>query len=301
MSITTKLGLGTAPMGNMFRPISDAESVAMIESALAQGVTFLDTAPLYGAGLSEIRLGMALRGVPRDRYFLQTKVGRLVQPDGSVSFDYSRDGVLRSIDASLTRLKLDHVDSLLIHDPDLNFGAAIHEAYPVLAELRAQGVVKMIGAGMNQFEMLHDFAECGDFDCFLLAGRYSLLQQHSLDFLAMCQQRGIKIWLGGTYNSGILATGAGPNAKYMYVNAPERILARVRQLEAVCANYAVPLRVVAAQFPLAHPAVTRVIFGALSAQEFVETVAGCTHPIPPALWANLKTSGLIRPDAPTPA
>jgi len=299
MNISSQLGLGTAPMGNMFRPLTDTESVELIECALGQGVNFFDTAPLYGAGVSELRLGLALRGVPRDSYILQTKVGRLVQPDGSVSFDYSRDGVLRSIDESLTRLKLDRIDNLLIHDPDFNFGPAIYAAYPTLAELRAQGVVKMIGAGMNQFEMLHDFADCGDFDCFLLAGRYSLLQQHSLGFLDMCQQRGISVWLGGTYNSGILATGAVPNAKYMYVNAPERILARVRQLEAICAEYDVPLRVAAAQFPLAHPAVTRVIFGALSAQEFTETVAGFTHPIPAALWARLKAEGLIQAAAPT--
>jgi len=286
-------------MGNMFRPLTDTESVELIECALGQGVNFFDTAPLYGAGVSELRLGLALRGVPRDSYILQTKVGRLVQPDGSVSFDYSRDGVLRSIDESLTRLKLDRIDNLLIHDPDFNFGPAIYEAYPTLAELRTQGVVKMIGAGMNQFEMLHDFADCGDFDCFLLAGRYSLLQQHSLGFLDMCQQRGINVWLGGTYNSGILATGAVPNAKYMYVNAPKRILARVHKLEVICAEYSVPLRVVAAQFPLAHPAVTRVIFGALSAQEFTETVAGFTHPIPAALWARLKAEGLIQVAAPT--
>jgi D-threo-aldose 1-dehydrogenase len=286
-------------MGNMFRPLTDTESVELIECALGQGVNFFDTAPLYGAGVSELRLGLALRGVPRDSYILQTKVGRLVQPDGSVSFDYSRDGVLRSIDESLTRLKLDRIDNLLIHDPDFNFGPAIYEAYPTLAELRTQGVVKMIGAGMNQFEMLHDFADCGDFDCFLLAGRYSLLQQHSLGFLDMCQQRGINVWLGGTYNSGILATGAVPNAKYMYVNAPKRILARVHKLEVICAEYNVPLRVVAAQFPLAHPAVTRVIFGALSAQEFTETVAGFTHPIPAALWARLKAEGLIQVAAPT--
>ncbi|MEI7467431.1 MAG: aldo/keto reductase [Chloroflexota bacterium] len=299
MNISSQLGLGTAPMGNMFRPLTDTESVELIECALGQGVNFFDTAPLYGAGVSELRLGLALRGVPRDSYILQTKVGRLVQPDGSVSFDYSRDGVLRSIDESLTRLKLDRIDNLLIHDPDFNFGPAIYEAYPTLAELRTQGVVKMIGAGMNQFEMLHDFADCGDFDCFLLAGRYSLLQQHSLGFLDMCQQRGINVWLGGTYNSGILATGAVPNAKYMYVNAPKRILARVHKLEVICAEYSVPLRVVAAQFPLAHPAVTRVIFGALSAQEFTETVAGFTHPIPAALWARLKAEGLIQVAAPT--
>jgi len=299
MNISSQLGLGTAPMGNMFRPLTDTESVELIECALGQGVNFFDTAPLYGAGVSELRLGLALRGVPRDSYILQTKVGRLVQPDGSVSFDYSRDGVLRSIDESLTRLKLDRIDNLLIHDPDFNFGPAIYEAYPTLAELRTQGVVKMIGAGMNQFEMLHDFADCGDFDCFLLAGRYSLLQQHSLGFLDMCQQRGINVWLGGTYNSGILATGAVPNAKYMYVNAPKRILARVHKLEVICAEYNVPLRVVAAQFPLAHPAVTRVIFGALSAQEFTETVAGFTHPIPAALWARLKAEGLIQVAAPT--
>ncbi|MBU6360513.1 MAG: aldo/keto reductase [Chloroflexi bacterium] len=299
MNISSQLGLGTAPMGNMFRPLTDTESVELIECALGQGVNFFDTAPLYGAGVSELRLGLALRGVPRDSYILQTKVGRLVQPDGSVSFDYSRDGVLRSIDESLTRLKLDRIDNLLIHDPDFNFGPAIYEAYPTLAELRTQGVVKMIGAGMNQFEMLHDFADCGDFDCFLLAGRYSLLQQHSLGFLDMCQQRGINVWLGGTYNSGILATGAVPNAKYMYVNAPKRILARVHKLEVICAEYSVPLRVVAAQFPLAHPAVTRVIFGALSAQEFTETVAGFTHLIPAALWARLKAEGLIQVAAPT--
>jgi D-threo-aldose 1-dehydrogenase len=295
-----RIGLGTAPMGGLFGAVAERDAIDLIHLALDKGVNFFDTAPMYGAGTSERYLGLALKGVPRHSYTLQTKVGRLVKADGSVVFDFSRDGVLRSISDSLKRLGVDSIDNVLIHDPDREFGQAIYEAYPTLAQLRAQGVIKMVGAGMNQWEMMMDFAEIGDFDCFLMAGRYSLLQQTSLPFLQQCHQRGIKIWVGGAFNSGILATGSVPNAKYMYVNAPERVLTRVRQLEAICAKYAVPLHVAALQFVLANPGVTRLVAGALKAHEFAETLSACDVAVPAQLWHDLKSQKLIHHNAPIP-
>ncbi|HJZ49200.1 MAG TPA: aldo/keto reductase [Roseiflexaceae bacterium] len=297
----SRLGLGTAPLTGKNGSIPEAQSVETILAALAAGVTFIDTAPLYGAGRSEQRLSIALHGVARDSYVLSTKVGRLVLPDDQVVFDFSRDGVLRSFEESLKRLKLDRVDILLVHDPDDNEQRALEQAFPALAELRAQGMVGAIGAGMNQWQMEERFAENFDVDCFLLAGRYTLLEQTALEFLARCQERSIGIFLGGVFNSGILAMGARPGATYNYAEPPAAIVERVRRIEAICARYDVPLYRAAAQFALAHPAVTAVVLGAILPSEVRANRDALFTPIPSELWADLRREGLLREDAPTPA
>jgi D-threo-aldose 1-dehydrogenase len=296
----SRLGLGTAPLTGTNGSIPAAQSVETIRAALDAGVTLVDTAPLYGGGRSEQRLGTALAGVPRDRYVLSTKVGRLILPDGKIVFDFSREGVLRSVEESLRRLRLDRVDILLVHDPDDHEHEALESAFPALAELRAQGVIGAIGAGMNQWQMQERFAQQVDVDCFLLAGRYTLLEQTALEFLTRCQERSIGIFLGGVYNSGILATGARPGALYNYAEAPAEIMERVRRIEAICARYNVPLHRAAAQFALAHPAVTAVVLGAVTPAEVAANRDALFAPIPPELWEDLRRAGLVREDAPTP-
>jgi D-threo-aldose 1-dehydrogenase len=297
----SKLGLGTAPLTGKNGSIPEAQSVATIRAALDAGVTLIDTAPLYGAGRSERCVGLALQGVPRDSYVLSTKVGRLVQPDGKVIFDFSRDGVLRSFEQSLERLGLDRVDVLLVHDPDDNEQRALEQAFPTLAELRSQGVIGAIGAGMNQWQMEDRFAQNFDVDCFLLAGRYTLLEQTALEFLDRCHERGVGIFLGGVYNSGILAIGARPGATYNYATPPPEVAERVRQIEALCDRHNVPLHRAAAQFALAHPAVTSVVLGAVTPAEVQANRDALFAPIPPELWADLQGEGLLREDAPVPA
>ncbi len=297
----SRLGLGTAPLVGKNGSIPPAQSVATIRAALAAGVTFFDTAPLYGAGRSEQCLGIALQDVPRDRYILSTKVGRLVRADGEVIYDFSRDGVLRSVEESLERLKLDRIDLLLVHDPDDNEQQALEQAFPALAELRAQGRIGAIGAGMNQWQMLDRFAQNFDVDCFLLAGRYTLIEQSALEFLARCQEHRIGIFLGSVYNSGILASGARPGATYNYTTPPPAIVERVQRIEMACARYNVPLHRAAAQFALAHPAVTAVLLGAVLPVEVQANRDALFAPIPPELWADLRRAGLLREDAPVPA
>ena len=293
------LGLGTAPLPRA----EDAVAVATVERALAEGVNFIDTAPLYGNGRSERLLGTALRGVPRDSYVLSSKVGRLVVPDGPLPFDYSRDAVLRSFESSLERLGIGRIDIVLIHDPDDHRDEALETAFPTLAELRSQGVIGAIGAGMNQWQMLAHFARNADFDCFLLAGRYTLLEQTALDdFLPLCAEKQISVFTGGVYNSGILALGPDhPAATYNYAPAPPEIADRARRIAAVCDRHGVPLQVAAANFPLGHPAVTALLIGGESPAQFSETVAALRTPIPAALWDELKAEGLLREDAPRPA
>lgn len=296
----SRLGLGTAPLTGKNGSIPEEQSVATVRAALDAGVTLIDTAPLYGAGRSEQRLAAALAGVPRDSYVLSTKVGRLVLPDGEVVFDFSRDGVLRSFEESLKRLKLDRVDILLVHDPDDEEQKALAEAFPALAELREQGVIGAIGAGMNQWQMEDRFAESFDVDCFLLAGRYTLLEQTALEFLARCKQRGVGIFLGGVYNSGILAAGPRPGVTYNYAAPPPEILERAQRIEAACARHGVPLHRAAAQFALANPAVTAVVLGAVLPAEVQANRDALFAPIPAELWDDLRREGLLREDAPTP-
>lgn len=296
----SRIGVGAAPLANLYIGLTDAQATQTIHAALDHGITLFDTAPLYGAGLSERRLGQALAGLPRDSFVISTKVGRLVQSDGTVVFDFSRDGVLRSLEASLDRLQVTSIDIALVHDPDDHYRIALDSAFPILSDLRAQGVIKAVGAGMNQWRMLADFAHYADPDCFLLAGRYTLLEQGALEFLDLCQERRIGVFLGGVYNSGILATGAQPGAKYNYKDAPIAVMERVQRIQTICERYGVPLRVAATQFPLAHPAVTALLLGVQSPQEIDDNLAALRHPIPPDLWQALRAAGLIAEGAPTP-
>jgi D-threo-aldose 1-dehydrogenase len=295
------LGLGTGPLGGLYAPVPEDEAIETVHYSLAHGISLFDTAPFYGAGLAERRLGMALRDVPRESYVLSTKVGRLVTPEGGVRFDFSRDGVLRSLSESLERLGLDRVDILHIHDCDDYYRQALDVVFPTLAELRGQGVIRAVGAGLNQWEMLAEFARAADFDCFLLAGRYTLLEQGALDeLLPLCAEREIGVFLGGVYNSGILATGARPGAKYDYADAPPEVLEKVRRIEEICARHGVPLHVAAMQFPLAHPAISALLTGARSALEVEANMEALWAPIPADLWEELRAEGLLHEEAPVP-
>jgi D-threo-aldose 1-dehydrogenase len=250
--------------------------------------------------LSEKRLGVALKEVPRADYVLASKVGRLVAGETQLEVDYSRAGVVRSLEESLVRLDQDRIDIAHIHDPDQHFREALDIAFPALAALRAQGVIGAVGAGMNQWPMLLEFARSADFDCFMLAGRYTLLEQESLLLLDFCSQKGIAIFLGGVYNTGILATGAIAGARYSYRPAPPEILERVSRIEAVCSAFGVPLRAAALQFSAAHPAVKSLVIGAESRQEFDQAFDGLCFPIPPDFWQALRAARLIDEKAPVP-
>jgi D-threo-aldose 1-dehydrogenase len=313
----TRLGLGGAPMGGLFTSAGAQTAVDTVRRGYELGIRFFDTAPLYGRGKSERFYGDGLGGFDRDSYTLSSKVGRVLDPNESaideddvyvevppydVVFDFSRDGVLRSIEESLERLGLDRLDIALIHDPDDHWEQAIGEAYPALAELRSQGVVGAIGAGMNQWEMPARFAREGDFDCFLLAGRYTLLDHSGLeDLLPLCETKQISVILGGPYNSGVLASDLGPDTTYFYQRTPPEVLETARQIKAVCDSHSVPLKAAALQFGLAHPAVAATIPGPRTPGEVEENVAMAGFEIPAALWSDLKSEGLIPAEAPTPA
>ncbi len=295
------MGLGTAPIGGQKTPGAQEQAVSTIRYALDNGIYYLDTAPFYGAGLSERVVGAVLSQLPRTSFVLSTKVGRLITPEGNAVFNFSRDGILRSIEESLKRLKLDYIDILLVHDPDEHYQEALDYAFPTLIELRRQGVIKAVGSGMNQWQMLADFARYSDPDCFLLAGRYTLLEQGALDvFLPLCQQKGISVFLGGVFNSGILARGAQTDATYNYAPAPQEVTEKVKRLEAVCTRYQVPLNVAALQFPLAHPAVTALLVGAESAEEVATNLRSLHTQIPAELWTELREEGLLNEAAPVP-
>ncbi len=323
----TELGFGTAPLGNLYRAISDEQARATLEAAWEGGVRYFDTAPLYGLGLSETRLNAFLRGKPRDEYVLSSKVGRLIQacdkenrsgvgkwfdvPQRREHFDYSYDGVMRSLEQSFARLGVEYIDILHVHDLcifshgskeasdsriDEFFGA---RGYDALVSLRDQGLIRAIGAGTNEWQVCQTLAERGDFDLFLLAGRYTLLEQEALDsFLPLCEQRGIGIVSGGAYNSGILATGAVPGAFYNYDPAPQPILDRVNAIEAVCKAHSVRMIDAAFQFPLLHPAHVSVIPGGQGTDEMASNLQAASASIPAALWEDLKSENLLRKDAP---
>ncbi len=301
--MVSRIGFGTAPIGNIANPNDpDTLPIESIRYAVDAGVRLIDTAPLYGAGRSEGLVGRAIADVPRDQIVLSTKVGRRVPEDGTVAFDWTRDGILRGIEESLMRLATDHIDILLMHDPDDAYREALDVAYPVLADLRSQGVIRALGAGMNQWQMELDFARNADIDCFLLAGRYTLLEQAALDeFLPYCAEHQISLLLGGVYNSGILARGVVSGATYNYAEPSKEIAERVNRIEAVCTRHNVPMRVAATQFPLAHPAVASLVLGAQSPAEVQANIDALAVPIPADLWAELRAEGLLHPDAPTPA
>ena len=311
----TRVGMGGAPIGGLYTAVEAETAVETIRRAHEFGVGYFDTAPLYGSGRSEMHFGDALEGIPRSEYVLSTKVGRLLepvaeQPDSEQfvdlprlepTYEYSRDGVLRSIDESLVRLRLDRIDVVMIHDPDDHFEQAVNEAFPALYDLRSQGVVGAVGAGMNQWAMLARFAREADPDCFLLAGRYTLLDQSGLDeLLPLCMEKGIGIVLGGPYNSGILASDLSDDTTFNYLPAPREVLERARRIKEVCDRHEVPLKAAALQFGLAHPAVAATIPGARSIEEIEENLRMAAHPIPAALWDDLRAERLIHPDAPAP-
>jgi D-threo-aldose 1-dehydrogenase len=322
------LGFGGAPLGNLYTAISEADADATLAAAWDASIRVFDTAPQYGFGLSEERFGRSLSMRPREEFVLSTKVGRLLRdcpaeevpqinfidtPSRTFHYDYSYDGVMRSHDASLKRLRQDRVDILLVHDVDVfthGSRAASDErvrelfdrgGYRALEELRAAGTVTAIGAGVNEWQVCEKLLGLGDFDCFLLAGRYTLLEQESLDsFLPLCEERDVGIILGGPFNSGILATGPVSEARYNYAPAPSNIVARVTHIEAVCYSHGVKLIEAALQFVLGHPAVRTVIPGANSPKQVRANLALLDARIPPALWSDLKSEGLVRPDAPVP-
>ena len=311
------LALGTAPLGNLYTAVSDEDAEATVRDALAAGLSYLDTAPHYGLGLAERRLGRVLPGLPRDAFVLSTKVGRLVRPlaegetadphgfvddpPGRRVWDFSRDGVRRSLDESLERLGLDRVDLVYVHDPDEHEREACEQAFPALAELRDQGVVRAIGAGMNQAEMLSRFVRELDLDVVLVAGRYTLLDQRALDeLLPSCALRGVAVVVGGPFNSGLLADPR-PGATYDYAPAPAALVARAARVGEVCARHGVPLRAAALAFPYGHPGVSSVLVGVRSAAELKEAVAMYARPVPGELWQELVGLGLLPGQVPVPA
>lgn len=322
----TAFGFGTAPIGNIFREIDEATSDAMIQTAWDAGVRYYDTAPMYGHGLSELRTGHSLRWKNRDELVLSSKVGRVLKPAKrgeidftpwnnaapfTMHFDYSYDGVMRSFEDSLQRMALERMDICFIHDIDVFtrgadqpkvFEQAMDGAWRALESLRDQGVVKAIGVGVNEWEVCHAALQARDFDCFLLAGRYTLLEQEALnEFLPLCEERGAAVVVGGGFNSGILATGAVEGAKYNYAPAPADIMDKVAKIEAVCAEFNVPLPAAALQFVVAHPAVPSFIAGTRTVEQLQKNLEWFSHPIPVEFWAELKTRGLLREDAPVPA
>jgi D-threo-aldose 1-dehydrogenase len=321
----TRLGFGGAPLGNMHRILAEDEALATATAAWDAGLRYFDTAPLYGHGRSEQRIGRALAGRPRGEFLVSTKVGRRLEPCApgaaaggiykglpplEVVFDYSRTGVLQALGSSLTRLGLDRVDIVYVHDlerrthgSDEAYAARWREladggGWRALTDLRASGVVAAIGLGVNETAACERFLAELDPDLFLLAGRYTLLEQAPLaDLLPECARRGVGIVIGGPFNSGVLARQGG---SYDYADAPREVLARVERLAAVCDRFGVPLAAAALQFVSAHPVVASVIPGAQVPSEVEANVGLMNVAIPPALWAALKDEGLLDPAAPTP-
>ncbi|HTN98045.1 MAG TPA: aldo/keto reductase [Nordella sp.] len=324
----TEMGFGTAPLGNLLGTVTEKAAQDTLEAAWKAGMRYYDTAPLYGAGLSETRLNHFLRGKKRSQYIVSTKIGRLLQvckpserlgigkffdiPSRREIYDYSYDGVMRSLEFSLERLGIDSVEILFVHDIDIfNHGTAaardahvetlMKSGYKALVKLRDEKVIKAFGGGVNEWEVCEILAKRGDFDLFLLAGRYTLLEQKALaSFLPLCQERGIGIVLGGPYNSGILAVGAKPGATYNYSKAPKDIMDRVRRIEAVCKRHKVKLPEAALRFPLAHPSVVSVIPGGVSPEHVKINVKTLGANIPKGLWRDLKAEGLMDAKAPVP-
>ncbi|MFF4829372.1 aldo/keto reductase [Streptomyces sp. NPDC001312] len=314
----SELALGCAALGNLYHPVTDEAAHATVDAAWDAGIRTFDTAPHYGLGLSERRLGAALRDRPRDTYTLSTKVGRLLVPDpeGCAGddlahgfavpathrrvWDFSADAVLRSLEASLERLGVDRVDVALLHDPDDHAEQALREAYPALERLRAEGVVRAIGIGMNQCALPARFVRETDIDVVLLAGRYTLLEQEGLaELLPEAAARGRSVVIGGVFNSGLL-TAPRPGATYDYAPAPRPVLDRALRLLAVTERHGVPLRAAALRFPFGHRAVASVLTGARSPEEVRDTVEQLRRPIPHALWDALRAEGLLALGTPVP-
>ncbi len=324
----TELGFGGGPLGNLYRPTTEKEARLTLETVWASGCRYFDTAPLYGLGLSETRLNGFLRPKPRDSYLISTKVGRLLAPckpqERSLQstffetpsrrerFDYSYDGVMRSLEFSLERLGLDSVDIVFVHDvdcgadtgrgaSDARFGDFMKGGYRALDEMRARGAIKAIGAGVRDGDAAGQFARAGELDIFLVSGRYTLLDQDALTgLLPLCAEHGIGVVVGGPFNSGILATGVKADSHYDYGAPPVEVRERVRRIQQICKAFKVKLPEAALRFPLGHPAVVSVIPGAQRASEARRNADMMSAKIPPALWRTLKDEKLIRADAPAP-
>lgn len=313
----TRLGLGGAALGGLFKDMSEESATRTVRRALELGTNLFDTAPLYGAGKSESRLGRGLAGSDRDLYVLASKVGYSLvsQESGSREIyfpfenppplrpivDFSYDAVMRSFEGSLKRLGIGRIDILHIHDPDDQFEPAMTGAYVAIDKLRREGVIGAVSVGTNRAETVVRFVQAGDFDCCLLAGRYTLIDHAALhEALPLCRERQVSIIIGGTYNSGILATGAIAGAMFNYVPADSTILERVRRIEEICRNYSVPLKAAALQFPLGHPAVASIIPGARSKEEVEENFQLLSYTIPDEFWAALRKHNLLPEEAPLP-
>lgn len=320
-----ELGFGAAPLGNLYEAIPEQQADATLERAWAGGIRYYDTAPLYGYGLGELRVGRLLRGLPREQFVLSTKVGRyFVAPrtepldygqwtaplNFRPVYDYSYDGTMRALEQSRLRLGIPRIDIALIHDVDRRnhgddydrrFGEAIDGAYRALAELRRSGDVRAIGVGVNEADVCARFASAADFDCMIMAGCYSLLRQDGLDeFLPLAQQKGVSVILAGVFNSGILAEGPKQDAHYNYLAAPPDVIERVRRLDVLCSAEGVPLAAAALQFAAAHPAVVSVLVGMVRPEEVDANLKLLHTPIGSELWQCFKEEGLLRPDAPVP-
>ena len=315
----TELSLGCAQLGNLHHAIDDDTARTTVDAAWDEGVRYFDTAPHYGLGLSERRLGAALAARPRAAYVLSTKVGRLLEPVADVRgqdtdgfavaathrrvWDFSRDGIRRSVEESLRRLRLDRVDIAYLHDPDDHLEQVLATGYPALAELRDEGVVAAIGAGMNQAPMIAELARSTDVDLVMLAGRYTLLEQGALeDLLPVCERRGIGVVVAGVFNSGLLAHRSPPDdATYDYARAPADVLDRARRIAGVCERHGTTLPAAALAFPLAHPAVVSVCVGARSPQQVRRNARLLGAQIPQDLWDDLREQRLLHAQAPVPA
>ena len=318
----TLMGIGTAPLAGLFTPVSDDDARTLIRSGLDEGLRYVDTAPFYGYGLAERRVGDALRAETPGSFTLSTKAGRLLRPQTApragddqwasplgfeAVFDYSYDAVMRSFEDSLQRLGLARIDVLYLHDLGIDSHApATHRGHvetawrdgvKAMRRLRDEGSVGAIGLGVNVRDILIEAMDHADWDAFLLAGRYTLLEQEPLDdLLPRCEKVGTSIVVGGPYNSGILAGGETWN----YAAAPPEVIEKAMRLDAVCKRHGVPLMAAALQFPLAHPTVASVIPGARSPAEMATNLAMMRTEIPIDLWTELQGEGLIRPDAPVP-
>jgi D-threo-aldose 1-dehydrogenase len=320
------LGLGGAPLGNLFAPVPDSQARSLLDAAWASGCRSFDTAPHYGHGLSERRLGDALRERARDDFVLSTKVGRLLRADPAAprsahgyvdvlpfvqQWDYSAAGTRRSLEDSLQRLGLARIDVVYVHDLDATTHGeraaqvqrqVLDETLPTLQQLKREGVIGALGLGVNDVQVVLDVMRHTDIDALMLAGRYSLLDHAALpELLPQCVARGVRIALGGVFNSGILATGTGHGpASFNYAPAAREWVERTARIEAVCDAHGVPLRAAALQFPLAHPAIEIVMLGARASAEWDDAQAMLQHLIPPAFWRALREQGLLPDAAPTP-
>ena len=323
------IGLGTAPMGDLFELLDEKTAITTIECAYDSGVRVFDTSPHYGNGLAESRIGAGLRRAARDDVLVSTKVGRVMDPfvkppernkdvysPGFVGgyphaprFDYSYDGAMRSVEHSLLRMGRDRIDVLLIHDCDVwthgrddaprRFKEAMDGAYKALDKLRSDKTVGAIGFGINEADTCVKFARAGDFDVAMMAGRYSLLIQNGLaEFLPLALEKKMGVMLAGVFNSGILATGAVAGAKFEYAPAPPEIMDRVRRIEVICARHGTSIRRAALHFAMSHPAVVSVVLGAVKPAEVEVNVADAKHPVPDELWSELKAAGLLDASAP---